>query len=410
MKTHMDLKEFKKIKDQLTRAAWKFAKGYLDEESIKDIVQETFREFYEKRKQSVEFPKTYMNQMVQTKVKNLFKQKAQRRTDQLGKIEPTDQDKENASDATIYKKGAISKSPWSLTRKKQKKSLILTAILSSIIQDIKTDHPERYEALEKSLGYIELLYFLKSNRKAAEEYVLPYVRSMNALKEAKAKIDALARSLPIKVIKTLFKKLRKMHPMPNDFPDPSSELALLLDMKPLSATEMIRRCYETIKPYPKELDDFNRNYSFYVDIGWKISKSLEDQIGELHNLVAFEPSGPGTSPKDFFSSHLRDITELDDWIIDSIPKLRADPAMLILRVLYKMCRIGTGKYGSRKVVRSIILELKNQKKGTSQESLFNSISQKTNFETLRKKLYQKGASAIYDKLATHIYSRCFLKA
>lgn len=379
-----------RVEDQVQYYAGR--KGINNQEVIKDLIQDVFvallKQFQNQDKQ-IKFLPTYIARAAENHVRNYLKKLSRQPTEQIDNIDKIKNlDNRNATEDQFDDKETVSK---------------------SILQRQKEEDPDRYKSIEKSIEYVALLYFLKRNLSAANEYILPYVRSMNALKEAKAKIDALARPLPIKIIKTLFKKLRKMHPMPNDFPDPSSELALLLNMKPLSATEMIRRCYETIKPYPKELDDFNRNYSFYVDIGWKISKSLEDQIGELHNIVALEFSGPGTSPKDFFSSHLRDITELDDWIIDSIPKLRADPAMLILRVLYKMCRIGTGKYGSRKVVRSIILELKNQKKGTSQESLFNSISQKTNFETLRKKLYQKGGRAIYDKLAEHIYSRCFLQ-
>jgi len=379
-----------RVEDQVQYYAGR--KGINNQEVIKDLIQDVFvallKQFQNQDKQ-IKFLPTYIARAAENHVRNYLKKLSRQPTEQIDNIDKIKNlDNRNATEDQFDDKETVSK---------------------SILQRQKEEDPDRYKSIEKSIEYVALLYFLKRNLSAANEYILPYVRSMNALKEAKAKIDALARPLPIKVIKTLFKKLRKMHPMPSDFPDPSSELALLLNMKPLSATEMIRRCYETIRPYPKELNDFNRNYSFYVDGGWKISKSLEDQIGELQNVVAFELSGPGTSPLHFYSRHLGDIAQLEDWIIDSIPRLRADPSMLLLRVFYRIFKIRAGRYSARSKIGEFLLELAEKNRKTYLMDIFQKINRKTNFETLRKKLYQKGGRAIYDKLAEHIYSRCFLQ-
>ena len=78
-----------------------------------------------------------------------------------------------------------------------------------------------------------------------------------------------------------------------------------------------------------------------------------------------------------------------NFVIDALPKLKADPIMLLLRVLYKIFKVGSGKQGVRDMIKKIILELKSRETTTE---LFKSVTESTNFETLRKKIYRKRTS------------------
>ena len=171
--------------------------------------------------------------------------------------------------------------------------------------------------------------------------------------------------------------------------------------------EVLRRSYETIRPYPKQLEDFNRDFFFYEDTGRAISNDLGCQISKLKQGMPASLSGPGTSPRHFFSRHLTEVAELDDWIIEAIPRLRADPSMLILRILYRIFKIGGGKYRARSDIKEILLGLAKKNKKTYLKHVFAKIDENTNFETLRGKLYQKGARDLYDRLADYIYTHCF---
>jgi len=266
------------------------------------------------------------------------------------------------------------------------------------------DEKEAWSNLEKSIEYVALLYFLKRNRTAAEHEIFPYVRSINALKEARAKIDALARPLPTKVMISLWKRCRKVRPLPPGVPD---NFPVRVKTSPLDGMEVLRRSYETIRPYPKQLEDFNRDFFFYEDTGRAISNDLGCQISKLKQGMPASLSGPGTSPRHFFSRHLTEVAELDDWIIEAIPRLRADPSMLILRILYRIFKIGGGKYRARSDIKEILLGLAKKNKKTYLKHVFAKIDENTNFETLRGKLYQKGARDLYDRLADYIYTHCF---
>jgi hypothetical protein len=95
-------------------------------------------------------------------------------------------------------------------------------------------------------------------------------------------------------------------------------------------------------------------------------------------------------------------------VLDAIPKLRADPIMLVLRVFYKKFKIGSGKYGARGEIRKIILDLKKgeDRSKVRTADIFASISEKTNFETFRRKIYRKSVDPFYDKVADWICEVC----
>jgi hypothetical protein len=126
--------------------------------------------------------------------------------------------------------------------------------------------------------------------------------------------------------------------------------------------------------------------------------------------VASKFSDTGILHRDLSSYYLKDIVDLDDWVIGLIPRLRADPSMLFLRVFYRIFRIKAGRYSARRKVGEILSEFAENNRKTYLQDIFQKINKNTNFEILRKKLYQRGTRSIYYRLADYIYSRCFVKA
>ncbi|MDP2914908.1 MAG: hypothetical protein Q8O91_05600 [Candidatus Aminicenantes bacterium] len=229
----------------------------------------------------------------------------------------------------------------------------------SFLQKLKEKDPDYYDSLEKSIEFVGLFYYLKRNRDSANDNFFSHIQAINILKEAKAKIDAI-----------------------DEF------------------------SYYKIKHSPFVVKMFNRDYIFYEKTGPKISAILKAQVQYLENEIY---NMPGRPPKDFFPRCFQDITELEDWILDSISQLRADPSMLLLRVFYRIFKVRAGRYSARAKIKEILLEFAEIHRKTYLRDCFKKINKNTNFETLRKKIYQKGARSFYDKLADYIYSRCYIQ-
>jgi len=136
---------------------------------------------------------------------------------------------------------------------------------------------------------------------------------------------------------------------------------------------------------------------FHKSEGVRIGLHLQ---GDIDQLLSTRESIKG----------MRHIRRLPEFALDAIDKLRADPAMLLLRVLYKRFKIGSGRYGAREFIRKIILELRRREAelGPNGEigQVLGSITEKTKFETLRKKIYRKGQDGLYDRLADFICEAC----
>jgi len=378
---------YKKTDPKLWKAACFFAKGALDDASIEDAIGEAYEELL-KRRDSIKYPGTYLNRIIERKIYDLLRKRAKEKTDQFDDLAPANPE----SGISTQRRHALN-SPN-----------------KSFLEVLMQQWPEKYETLKECLNYIGLLYSLKANLDAAQRSVIPISKSINALKEAKDKIDELGRPLSRGVIKKLDREYIKINPRPAGSPSPS------LPENPVQATAILRRRYESIRPYPEELRKFNRDYFFYEKEGASISGRLEREIKALKLARNNELTGPGTSPEDQAEWLIRidergeaqflDI-QLSDFVLDSISKLRADPIMLVLRVLYKMFKIGSGKYGARKGIRGLILELKTKYRDSKWDyRLFRTVSAKTDFETLRKKIYKKTADPFYDRLADEIYSSC----
>ncbi len=130
---------------------------------------------------------------------------------------------------------------------------------------------------------------------------------------------------------------------------------------------------------------------FLISHGTRISRWLQDEIASLW------------SRSDSIKGLAR-MYRFPDFVLDAIPKLRADPIMLVLRLFYKNFKIGSGRYAARAEIREIILELKKSKAGRT--DIFDSVSESTNFETLRKKIYRKASDPFYDRIAEWICEVC----
>jgi phage-related protein len=103
---------------------------------------------------------------------------------------------------------------------------------------------------------------------------------------------------------------------------------------------------------------------------------------------------------------------LSDLALDSIPRLREEPLMLLLRVLYRIFKKRTtGRYKAQKTIGEILRELDNRK-GIKQNTMSRALyelyfdSSSVNLDTLRKKTYKRGRRDFYDRLADHIYAAC----
>ncbi len=276
----------------------------------------------------------------------------------------------------------------------------------SIIQALSSRHPEKMQALYASLELIELLYFLKRNLAAAQSFIIPMSATINALQTAKDEIDKLGHFIPLANLARLHRQYRKTHPLPAGCPD------FRLPADHSDAMEAVRREYQAAWSYPKELARFNRDHFFYAGrpagegiSGSRISAQLGKNIRDLKDARRRELEGPGTSPRDFFQSRITDSqmdSFLDEFVAASLTKLRAEPLMLLLRVCYKLFRIGSGKYAARDRIWKLVLELKAARGNSKQAFIFESATETTNFETLRKKLYRKSKDRMYDQLADRI--------
>lgn len=215
----------------------------------------------------------------------------------------------------------------------------------SALDLLAEDHPEKLRVIERCVECISEIYRLKKESQRGRYNVVPFDASINILLRARAEIEKFG-TLPALPATVGWEKLR--------------------------------------------------DWTYYHVWGDEVSRELQTQVDKLDKQRSHFLSTRG----------IQDPPLLSDSILEAIPRLRANPAMLLLRVFYKMFRIGSGKYGARKEVRKIMLELKIQKKGTVHEPLFASITEATNFETLRKKIYWKAKHPFYDRLAGEIYSLC----
>jgi hypothetical protein len=176
-------------------------------------------------------------------------------------------------------------------------------------------------------------------------------------------------------------------------------LALTRDHPNIRMLLCADRTLNILNEAKREIDDMMRPgwntpknfgvWKFNERWGVEISRWLQDEISALFMGIENTRGLPRA-------------VGLPTFVIDALPKLRADPIMLLLRVLYKTFKMGPGgKYGARKMIRKIILELKLREAGGVCD-IFKSVSEKTNFETLRKKIYKKTPDPFYDKLAVFI--------
>ena len=146
----------------------------------------------------------------------------------------------------------------------------------------------------------------------------------------------------------------------------------------------------------RDPDNFGVHKFFYDGRGNHISRWLQD---ETDILWAGRESIKG----------LPHALGFPNFVIDAIPKLRADPVMLILRVFYKKFRVGSGKHKARELIEKIIRELGEQEAASKRRrtDIFGSVLEGTNFETLRKKIYrEKSADPFYGKVADWICEVC----
>jgi hypothetical protein len=214
---------------------------------------------------------------------------------------------------------------------------------TSVLRLLEDCFPEKYDFIQKSVDYVTMLYFLKDEQPRGEFAFVPVIKSINALQKAKEVVDGFRV----------------------DVAGPGVHPGRVV------------------------------NGLFYWRNGEGISRRLSSEIKRLER----------ERHRYFSDEALRGLPQFSDFVLDSIPRLRADPIMLLLRVLYKKFRIGSGKYGARDMIRKIILELKLREAGRGCD-IFKSVSEKTNFETLRKKIYKKTANPFYDKIADHIINVC----
>jgi hypothetical protein len=284
-------------------------------------VSETILKHLENPQERIEHPKTYWSNAIKNRIRNILRQRAQRKTRQIDNSEVRGLESALAS-------GKQKRLP-------EKSALDLLA----------EDHPEKLKVIERCVVCISELYRLKKESNLAKNLVIPFNAHINILIKAKAEID----------------KLRAPAPLP-----------------PIVSLDEVR------------------DWVYYRKNGKNSSRRLEKEAHKLDQRRSQILATKG----------FQDAPLLSDFILASIPRLRANPAMLLLRIFYKMFRIGSRKYGDRKLVRKIMLELKTQKMGTLYEPLFDSITEATNFETLRKKIYWKAKHPFYDRLASEIYSLC----
>ncbi len=235
----------------------------------------------------------------------------------------------------------------------------LKAAKTPELQFIEQKYPQEYAQVRKAVDYVTFLYCLKVTRPGWAWDFIPVSKTINALLGAKDMIDGWR-------IDTI---------------EPGVGLT--------AARAQVR------------------DGEFYWRYGERLSGFLGDEIEKLE----LERRGPWGSSR------------FSNFVLDSIPKLRADPIMLLLKVLYKIFRVGSGKHGTHDKIKQIILELKReQDEAPIQEidrqliealgsvgpsfDLFGSVSADTNFETLRRKTYRKGSGLLYERLAEEIFEAC----
>lgn len=210
---------------------------------------------------------------------------------------------------------------------------------------------------------------------------------------------------------------------------PSSILAILEQKHPQDL-EFVERAVQLVDLlYRISLTRDNPNVTLLLCLDRTIN-ALSVAAQDIENLKSSDLSGFGVIK---FSSaygnrivrYLRDQTEIlsmaragieklpysfrfPTFVLDAIPKLRADPVMLIIRVLYKKFKVGSGKHGTREMIGRLILELREREARAriKRSDIFSSVSEDTNFETLRKKVYKKSTDPLYDELATWICETC----
>jgi DNA-directed RNA polymerase specialized sigma24 family protein len=117
---------------------------------------------------------------------------------------------------------------------------------------------------------------------------------------------------------------------------------------------------------------------FWTSYGIELSISLQDELNKLWGL------------RDIFKG-MKSAYPFPAFVIETLPKLKADQIMLLLRVLYKKFKIRSGKYADRKLIRRSIEKL-------SPKVALN----EKHFETLRRKIYKKTTNPLYDRIAEWI--------
>jgi len=373
----MDNKEIEKINSKLRAAARDAGRGRLDTESIGEAIQTTWAHFYEKGEDAIKSPKTWLNHTVRNIVFSMLRERRRQKTDQFDDLEHSGQ--ESAIVAFKERKAAPSE---------------------PLLEALARENSDRLLALEKCVGFITLLYYLKREQLSAESHeLIPVGKTIRALQEAAEKIGALNRTLSPGVIRNLRARLRKSTPLQPGRREPIHE-------NDPATIYHLWHAFWKIGPMPREIGDVYRDGLFYSDTAKAIVKKLEVEIEKLKEKRAELLNGPA-GLMFFFARPLKpEEIDLNDFVLDSIPRLRADPAMLLFRIVYKMFRKGGGRYGNRKAAIRAILELKTRKKDTLQEFVFASITADTNFETLRKKFYLKSKDPFYDQLADAIIAAC----
>jgi hypothetical protein len=374
----MDNKEIEKINGKLKAAALNAGEGLLDTSSIEEVIQTTWERFYEKGENAIRSPQTWLNHTVRNIVFSILRERRRQKTDQFDDLEHSGQ--ESAIVAFKERKAAPSE---------------------PLLEALARENSDRFLALEKCVGFITLLYYLKRERLSAESHeLIPLGKTIRALQEAAEKIGALNRTLSPGVIRNLRARLRKSAPLQPGQREPIHE------NDPEAMYHLWNAFWKIGGPMPREIGDVYRDGLFYSGTAKAIIKKLEVKIEKLKERRAELLNGPAGLMFYYARPLKAEEIELNDFVLDSIPRLRADPAMLLFRIVYKMFRKGGGRYGNRKAAIRAILELKTRKKDTLQEFVFASITADTNFETFRKKFYLKSKDPFYDQLADAIIAAC----
>lgn len=144
----------------------------------------------------------------------------------------------------------------------------------------------------------------------------------------------------------------------------------------------------------KELKKLREN--FKIRIYAKLLELMESISSSSPTSFDYNPLIPGLCP-------------FED-LMDQIPKIRLDPLKMIFLVWHKALVVN--EYSKIEDLKKKFAEFKKKTKGTEKEYLFNSLSETTNFHSLRtKSLYPKGKKRendLYSDFADFIYRKCFV--